>query len=68
MTPFQLAKQEWVFGASIVTTTLFFLFGNRWLADLSNPAWFAFILIWLFVVILLRHSQLSDMRKASRSS
>jgi Ca2+:H+ antiporter len=53
MTPFQLAKQEWVFGASIITTTLFFLFSNRWLADLSNPAWFTFILIWLFVVILL---------------
>ncbi|MCI0612720.1 hypothetical protein L0244_06995, partial [bacterium] len=31
----QLAKQEWVFGASIVTTTLFFLFGDRWLTDLS---------------------------------
>lgn len=53
MNSLQLAKQEWVFVASIVTTTLFFLFGDRWLADISNPAWFAFILIWLFVVILL---------------
>ncbi len=53
MNALQLAKQEWAFVASIVTTTLFFLFGNRWLADLSNPAWFAFILIWLFTVILL---------------
>jgi Ca2+:H+ antiporter len=32
--------------------TLFFVFGGRWLADLSNPWWFTFMLTWLFAVIL----------------
>lgn len=50
---FTLLRQEWSLLASIVTTVLFFLFGGNWLADLSNPVWFAFILVWLFTVILL---------------
>jgi Ca2+:H+ antiporter len=37
---------------SIATTTLFLVFGNRWLADLSDPVWFAFLLGWLFTAIL----------------
>jgi Ca2+:H+ antiporter len=28
------------------------LFGNGWLADLSDPVWFAFLLGWLFAAIL----------------
>lgn len=48
-----LLRQEWSLLASVVTTILFLLFGGSWLADLSNPVWFAFILVWLFTVILL---------------
>lgn len=38
---------------SVITTILFFLFGKEWLADLTNPLWFGFVTVWLFVVILL---------------
>ena len=38
---------------SIITTILFFIFGKEWLADLSNPTWFVFVTVWLFIVILL---------------
>ena len=31
---------------------LFLVFGKGWLADLSNPVWFAFLLGWLFGAIL----------------
>jgi len=48
-----LLRQEWSLLASIATTVLFLLFGATWLADLSNLVWFAFILVWLFAVILL---------------
>ncbi|MCU1288283.1 MAG: chaA [Acidobacteria bacterium] len=48
-----LLRQEWSLIASVVTTVLFLLFGGGLLADLSNPVWFAFILAWLFTVILL---------------
>ncbi|MFQ5935510.1 MAG: calcium:proton antiporter [Acidiferrobacterales bacterium] len=36
----------------ILVTVLFMLFGNAWLADLSNPIWYSFLFVWLFVVIL----------------
>ena len=45
-------KEEWALIASVITTALFLLFGAGWMADLSNPLWFGFILIWLFTVIL----------------
>lgn len=48
-----LLREEWSLLASISTTLLFLLFGGSWLADLSAPVWFAFILLWLFGVILL---------------
>lgn len=51
--PSGVIRQEWTLLASAVTTVLFLLFGKVWLADLSNPIWFAAVLIWLFVVILL---------------
>lgn len=38
---------------SVLTTLLFFFFGTGWLSDLSNSAWFAFVSVWLFLVILL---------------
>ena len=49
---FSLLTEEWALAASLITTGLFFLFGERWLGDLSNLLWFAFVFIWLFVVIL----------------
>lgn len=45
-------RQEWSLLASVATTILFLSFGGSWLADLSNPVWFAFVLVWLFGVIL----------------
>lgn len=46
-------RQEWALLVSLLTAALFFLFGGGWLADLSNPVWFTFVFVWLFVVILL---------------
>lgn len=48
----QTIKSEWALLLSFVTTGLFLLFGSAWLADLSNIAWFSFMLIWLLVAIL----------------
>ncbi len=47
-----LAQREWPLFGSIATAAAFLVFGQRWLADLSNPLWFAFLLFWLFVVVL----------------
>jgi Ca2+:H+ antiporter len=46
-------RGEWPLAASLGTTALFLLFGSRWVRDLSNPAWFALMLLWPFVVILI---------------
>ena len=45
--------REWPLLMNMTTTALFLGFGSGWLADLSNSLWFAFILMWLFTVILL---------------
>src|SRR5271155_5446543 len=45
-------QQEWVLGAAYATTGLYLLFGKSWLADLSNPLWFALMLVWLFAAIM----------------
>ena len=45
-------RREWVLAVAFATTALFLLFGKGWLADLSNPLWFALMLIWLFAVIM----------------
>jgi Ca2+:H+ antiporter len=45
-------RREWLLGAAFATTALFLVFGKGWLADLSNPLWFALMLVWLFSVIL----------------
>src|SRR3984957_20601814 len=45
-------RREWLLGVAFATTALFLLFGKAWLADLSNPWWFALVLVWLFAVIL----------------
>src|ERR1700722_8491267 len=45
-------RREWLLGVAFATTVLFLLFGKSWLADLSNPLWFALMLVWVFSVIL----------------
>jgi Ca2+:H+ antiporter len=45
--------KEWPLAASVVTTLLFLSFGSQWLSDLSNPLWFALMLLWPFVAILI---------------
>jgi Ca2+:H+ antiporter len=45
-------RREWLLAAAFATTGLFLLFGKGWLADLSNPLWFALMLVWLFAVIM----------------
>ena len=47
-----LLRTEWPLLVSIATTALFLVFGNRWLADLSDAVWFALMLGWLFGAIL----------------
>ena len=49
---FSTLRREWLLGAAFATTALFMLFGKGWLADLSNPLWFALMLVWLFAVIM----------------
>lgn len=48
-----IPRAEWSLIVIVLTMIFFYLFGENWLADLSNPLWFAFILVWLFSVILL---------------
>ena len=47
-----LVQWEWPLLGSIATAAAFLVFGQRWLADLSNPLWLAFLLLWLFGVVL----------------
>jgi Ca2+:H+ antiporter len=46
-------RSEWPLAANLLTTALFLVFGAGWLADLSDPLWFSFLLAWLFGVILI---------------
>lgn len=48
-----MLRREWPLLVSLVTTALFYAFGERWFADLSSVSWFALLLTWLFTVILL---------------
>jgi hypothetical protein len=41
-------RREWALLVSLVTMELFLVFGGRWLGDLSQPVWFALMMIWLF--------------------
>src|ERR1700677_2981666 len=45
-------RREWLLGVAGAASALFLLFGKGWLADLSNPWWFALMLVWLFSVIM----------------
>ncbi len=57
-------RREWPLLISVATAALFLAFGKPWLADLSHPAWFTFVVGWLFAVILVsafavvRHAEL----------
>ena len=46
------ALREWPLLGSIATAAAFLVFEGQWLADLSNPVWFAFVLVWLSSVVL----------------
>lgn len=50
--PASHVQGEWPLLINLITTGLFVVFGRGWLADLSSPMWFTFMLAWLFVVIL----------------
>jgi Ca2+:H+ antiporter len=45
--------REWPLAVIVATGALFLLFGTAWLADLSNRAWFGFLMVWLFGAVLL---------------
>jgi Ca2+:H+ antiporter len=47
------ALHEWPLLASFATTFAFIAFGATWRDDLTNPLWFALMLLWPFVAILL---------------
>jgi Ca2+:H+ antiporter len=44
--------REWPLLLSLVTTSLFLMFGKGWMANIAQPFCFAFISAWLFGVIL----------------
>ena len=50
---FSIVRQEWPWFVAVTAAVLFLAFGSTWLADLSNPYWFALMLVVLFGVILL---------------
>jgi Ca2+:H+ antiporter len=58
-----MIRREWPLLASYLTAALFFLFERQLLGNLDNGWWAAFVLMWLFVVMLaaafavVRHSE-----------
>jgi Ca2+:H+ antiporter len=48
-----ISTREWPLAANVLTTALFLAFGGSWLADLSSPAWFAFVSLWLLAAMFL---------------
>ncbi|MCK9202387.1 MAG: hypothetical protein M0P42_14755, partial [Gallionella sp.] len=44
--------QEWPLVVNLVTTQAFLVYGQRLLADLAHPVWFALVLGWLLLTIL----------------
>lgn len=45
--------QEWPLLFSFGTSAAFVIFGKPWMQDLSNAAWYAFMLLWPLITILL---------------
>jgi Ca2+:H+ antiporter len=48
----EIIFEEISFILIILTTTVFLLFGDSWLAELSDYYWSGFLFLWLFVVML----------------
>ncbi len=48
----EMIRTELGLWVGAVTAVLFTVFGDSWLADLSNLPWFGFLFIWLFAVML----------------
>jgi Ca2+:H+ antiporter len=46
-------KSEWPLAATVVTTGLFLVFGEAWLADLASPVRFGFLSLWLLAAMFL---------------
>jgi Ca2+:H+ antiporter len=49
---FSIVRSEGAFIAGAATTILFLVFGDAWLADLTNLVKVSFLFAWIFVVIL----------------
>jgi Ca2+:H+ antiporter len=49
---FDTIREEWFLGVSAATVAIFWLFGERLFADLSNPFWLAVVFAYLFGVVL----------------
>ena len=47
-----VVRSESSLWVGFLTVIVFTLFGTGWLADLSNPLWYGFLFMWLFVVML----------------
>ncbi len=47
-----MIRSELAVGLGTATAVLFLLFGKTWTGDLSQGAWYAFLFLWLFAVIL----------------
>ncbi len=47
-----VVRSESSLWVGFLTVIVFTLFGTGWLADLSNPLWYGFLFVWLFVVML----------------
>ncbi len=45
-------RSELALWFGILTTVLLTVFGQAWLADLSNPLWYSFLFAWLFFIML----------------
>ena len=45
-------RREWALPLGLATTLAFLLFGKDWFANLAGPAWYGFLLAWLFAAIM----------------
>jgi len=47
-----LVREEWFLGVGAASSILFLCLGGSMMGRLGNPLWLAFIIVWLFVVVL----------------
>jgi Ca2+:H+ antiporter len=50
--PLDVLRSEAALVAGALTTAILWTFGDRWFADLSEPAWYALLFAWAFAVML----------------